>query len=370
MNTTYFVPSPQKLNVIYDKEAEEVNEIPTDTNPKLWISMALCWSKNTKYHGKSKYPYSDAAIYSSKLWMQFTNASLIFQIIYSEDEISPELESYREELTNLGVHVKLVNSGNFDCVLKAQLIRLMAFDLDMIQRHDLIMMSDVDAFITSNEVLEPLINYPEKQIWIYRYELTEAKGYTFMLQFISAKASAWRRLMSIAGVVKDVEEIFEDFREIFKLVSDKSYIWDVDQKIVSRNILEKELCNLPKNNKLWENLNLNPRYRKFFKVHLVLIYCTCKNSFFFFRTVDDSNSCYHGRVAFEDCNSAMWYRNTLIRYMGGNCKWWHFYPYETKVDMERKYEEIASGQSENGMFSKILKSVRQIQKDNLGNIYI
>ena len=36
--------------------------------------MGLCWSNNTHYWGKDKFPYKEAAPMSSKLWMKLTGA--------------------------------------------------------------------------------------------------------------------------------------------------------------------------------------------------------------------------------------------------------------------------------------------------------
>ena len=52
------------------------------------------------------------------------------QIVYSEDKVPADLAAYKERLEGLGVLVKLVPTGEgMKCVLKAQLIRLLAFEL-------------------------------------------------------------------------------------------------------------------------------------------------------------------------------------------------------------------------------------------------
>ena len=42
--------------------------------PDIWVTMGLCWSNNTHYWGKDKFPYKEAAPMSSKLWMKLTGA--------------------------------------------------------------------------------------------------------------------------------------------------------------------------------------------------------------------------------------------------------------------------------------------------------
>lgn len=112
------------------KPTTELSEIKNLYRDKIWITMALCWSTNTVYHGKEKFPYSDAAPLSAQLWMTLTKAKVILQIVYSEDKVPADLAEYKERLEGLGVLVKLVRTGEeMKCVLKAQLIRLLAFEL-------------------------------------------------------------------------------------------------------------------------------------------------------------------------------------------------------------------------------------------------
>lgn len=65
---------------------------------KIWITMAVCWSANTKFHGKENFPYTKAALLSSQLWMTMTPAKVVMQIVYSEATVTEELQKYKEEL--------------------------------------------------------------------------------------------------------------------------------------------------------------------------------------------------------------------------------------------------------------------------------
>lgn len=84
------------------------------------------------------------------------------------------------------------------CVLKAQLIRVVAFELPEISPEDIVVTADVDAFITSPAIVKPL-RLPQKKIWLYRYELTYFNGYTFMMPFIGARAGTWREILDYDG---------------------------------------------------------------------------------------------------------------------------------------------------------------------------
>ena len=74
------------------------------------------------------------------------------------------------------------------CVLKSQLIRLLAFGLPFIRDDDIIVTADVDAFVMTNETYKPLL-LPGRQIWLYRYDFTVKTGATFMMPFIGIKVS-------------------------------------------------------------------------------------------------------------------------------------------------------------------------------------
>ena len=72
------------------------------------------------------------------------------------------------------------------CVLKSQLIRLLAYSLPFIRDDDIIVTADVDAFVMTSDIYKPLL-LPGRQIWLYRYAFTLGTGATFMMPFIGIK---------------------------------------------------------------------------------------------------------------------------------------------------------------------------------------
>lgn len=50
----------------------------------------------------------------------------------------------------------------------------------------------------------------------------------------------------------------------------------------------------------------------------------------------------------------------MIRYYGGNCKWWHFYPDEGKEQLDAKFAEIIKGNTENALVSGVLSAARSV----------
>ena len=97
--------------------------------PQIWITMGLCWSTNTKFHGKQNFPYKEAAPLSAQLWMRLSPAiKVILQVVYSEPEPPDDLIEYKNKLESFGAIVKLVpNAPEIKCVLEAQLIRIVAY---------------------------------------------------------------------------------------------------------------------------------------------------------------------------------------------------------------------------------------------------
>lgn len=234
--------------------------------PQTWITMGLCWSENAQVHGKENFPYKDAVPLSSQLWMKLTPAKVIVQIVYSEPQISTELTEYKKELESYGAVVFLVPTGTeMKCVLKSQLIRLLAYKLPFVREDDIIVTADVDAFIMTKEIYHPLL-LPGRQIWLYRYGFTLASGSTFMMPFIGIKASVWRKLLNYDDSMDAPQRGFLG-QGLSKMVADygkkmnfsDNYTWDIDQHILSHSILSSGLCSLPKDNKLWAELNLEPK---------------------------------------------------------------------------------------------------------------
>ena len=82
---------------------------------------------------------------------------VIVQIIYSDQDISPELEEYRDSLERIGATVFLVPTGeDITCVQKSQLIRLLAHYFPFIHDNDIIVTADVDAFVMTEDLYKPL----------------------------------------------------------------------------------------------------------------------------------------------------------------------------------------------------------------------
>ena len=90
---------------------------------------------------------------------------------------------YKKRLTKLGADVALTASSELPCVLTSQLVRLVTHHYHpLIKDDDIIITADVDAFITTPDILQPLEN--DASIWIWQHELTQTTGLTFAMSFL------------------------------------------------------------------------------------------------------------------------------------------------------------------------------------------
>jgi len=327
---------PQSDAIKNDNDTRD--SIPSNT----WITMGLCWSGNAQILGKNKFPYKESVPLSTQLWHKFTPAKVIVQIVY-DDEITDELEEYKENLEKLGATVFLVPTGkDIKCVLKSQLIRLLAQHFPFIHDNDIIVTADVDAFLMTKDLYKPLTL--DRKIYLYRYSLTLDTGMTFMMPFIGIKASVWRKMFKNYDLSQDQPEkglvgnglpkMIEFYREKLQAYDSS---WYIDQDIFSHEILSTGLCSLPKNNALWDKLKIDPNVQREF---------------------DDKKTCWHGPAIYEDCNNASIERNLKLRYFGGNCKWWHFTPDERYPALKSKFDEIMNGKTENPIVKYLIDSAR------------
>ena len=310
---------------------EEIKLEPVKTaEPKVWVTMAVCWGENAQVHGKEHFPYTEAALRSIHLWHSLTPARVLLIIVHT-GKASEEMMAYKKKLEDLGAEVNLAESeSDLGCVLTSQLIRLLAFNNPLVNPEDIIVTADVDAFIMTGDILKPL----KKPfiVWVWRYELSYNTGYTFMMPFIGARAKTWASLLKHSTNSSDLAATN---RRLLGLPDSPADSWDLDQRILTRAILDAGHCSLPASHALWKELKLDPK------------------------PFPDAG-CWRGSGIWEDCNNRQWTRNAMIRWEGGGCSWWHFYPDEGKNELEEKFQEILSGGANQGLVDKVIHGARDI----------
>ena len=239
-----------------------VQSAQNTNSTNIFITLGLCWSATTKYHGKQNFPYVHAAELSSQLWTNIAGVSVILQIVYTESVPTKELLNYQTKLKSLGIKVFLITARGMDCVLKAQLIRLLAYNYPFVRKDDILITSDVDAFIMTKNIIKPILTYPDRLMWIYRYELTVVNGYTFMMPFIGARAKVWNDILEYPNdfdeqIGNNLEAMILQYSTYMNITS-ATYKWDFDQKITTYAILKSGVCSLPSTNQVWKDLKLRP----------------------------------------------------------------------------------------------------------------
>ena len=167
----------------------------SNISPKrqIWISMALCFSKNTHMYRKKKYPYAQVTPLAILLWNYFfQDIRIILYLIYDKYELKETRKLYEETLKQTNVEIRWVEEGDLDCVTTSQLIRMWAFKEPMIKESDIIVTVDVNLFVVSPKILEPIYKYPDKKVWVFGWHDTSyiesGVGETFNQNLMSAES--------------------------------------------------------------------------------------------------------------------------------------------------------------------------------------
>ena len=209
-------------------------------------------------YGKSKFPYSEAAVRAVTLWHRLTRARVLITLVHTGSLAShqPQLGDYKDHLEQLGASVRLLEATELSCVLTSQLVRILPQEHHPhISQQDIIITADVDAFIMTPDILLPLTNASSVSVWVWRYELSYTSGYTFMMPFIGATSQTWQEMIwyngSLAATVSHYKNLLN--------ISQEAEQWDTDQDIVTYSIIANKKCSLQKSNNVWAKLNLPPR---------------------------------------------------------------------------------------------------------------
>ena len=90
------------------------------------------------------------------------------------------------------------------------------------------------------------------------------------MSFIAMKALVWREILEydssldkpeIGVIGNGLDKMVGHYEKKMDFPTDS---WFTDQNIISYAILSSGFCSLPKMNSLWQQINLVPRYLKYF----------------------------------------------------------------------------------------------------------
>ncbi|KAK6192287.1 hypothetical protein SNE40_003781 [Patella caerulea] len=269
-----------------------------------WVSLSVCWSKNTEFLHKQHFPYKLATKLNTRLWHMKTFVSTVVFVIYDvKDKFNVELRRYVLDLQHIGNKVILVPTlPNMSCSLQSQLQRLFAFKQDFIRSTDLVVTSDVDAFVMDFNIFKPLEeNY---RVWIFQYKRFVQSGGTMPMTFIAMTADDWKNVIG----VNSPTDLVSANGNLLKSASQ----WFYDQTFISYANLKSKLCFVPWIHPLWKIVKLDPLRYDF----------------------NDSGTCFHGGLKYHDCT----YMRT---HQPGGCTWWHFYPHERSDSLYKAFYRIS-----------------------------
>jgi hypothetical protein len=113
---TQFLSQTNKRNkkyaILEEGSTETAKKTKKNTKPKIWISMGLCFSENTKKYGKEHYPYSEVTPLALLLWSYFfpktDEVSTIIFLVHNEPNKTEHMEVYEKTLIPTGVTVVII----------------------------------------------------------------------------------------------------------------------------------------------------------------------------------------------------------------------------------------------------------------------
>ena len=158
---------------------------------KIWISMGLCFTKNTEMYGKRKYPYAQVTPLAIILWYHFfPTINVIIYLVYDKNENDDRRKLYEDQLRQTKVEIRWIKSDDMSCVSKSQLIRMWAFQEPMIKNDDIIITVDVNLFAATSKILDPIFENPNLKLWNFQWHraafVNTSIGETFNQNLISA----------------------------------------------------------------------------------------------------------------------------------------------------------------------------------------
>ena len=298
--------------------------------PTIWVSMAVCLSSNTRFHGKDRFPYLLALKLSSQLWLtKVPKLKTIIQVVHEpSDRGAPELENYVKYLKTMGNHIVETvetfddNSSNVNskklkmpCSLKAQLQRMFVPNSAkrIVKPNDIIVTTDVDTFVMKSEIFDDLLSINNLgKIGILQYDYTNMDfvADTFPMSFISMPNRLWRSLL----IVESPDDLVEAHSNALGIGDYSKYTWYYDQMILSRIILKSGLCTVSKLNKMWKKTKLTPPENN----------------------LNDSKTCFHGVYKWSECSMLKRPPNHPL----GVCMYYHFFPSQSPSDLRRVHNGI------------------------------
>jgi len=225
---------------------------------RIWVSMGLCFSKNTEMYGKKYYPYALVTPLAILLWYHFfPEIRLLIYLIYDKHELEDRRRLYEEQLKQTNVEIRWVREDDMNCVTKSQVIRMWAFQDPMVRDDDIIVTVDVNLFVVTPKILDPIHENPDLKVWVYQWDraafVESGIGETFNQNLICAEAKVWRQIVEPGEeALLNQKWLTGRIEEIGLARSKSNDQWYYYQWVTTYGILKNRLCTVPESSGLWK----------------------------------------------------------------------------------------------------------------------
>jgi FkbM family methyltransferase len=233
------------------EEESDIIQYKKQIKPNIWISMSLCLDSTAEK--VPQFYYSEAAVWATKLWKSFQK-KVIITVVTKNDNW--EDNTFVKRLQKNGaVVVRRKPMEKFSCITTSQFARMWAFENEVIQQQDIIILTDVDAFPTSNDVFNPLTSYPSAKAWIWQYTYSAKTGYTFPMAIIALRKLEFKNILGQYGTSNALLQSM-DYNNLEEHKY-KENIWGIDQRVITNALLKNKICSIT-NPKVWTRVKLEP----------------------------------------------------------------------------------------------------------------
>ena len=223
---------------------------------RTWISLSVCLDTTTNLHNKSGRNYVEAATLAVKTWASVTGCSVIVTVVSANASLESNVALQKLRQTGAVVqHISPVQS--LGCVTTAQVARMFVSQHHAILPEDIIITADADCFPVNKHVLDPIKQLAFKA-WVWQHSWSEETGYTFPISLLGMRAGTWTQMwgLDLKPVLSSTIEMWSELSNL-KAGYGELYQWGLDQRMVTRALLEKKICSV-QNPIVWHRVGLFP----------------------------------------------------------------------------------------------------------------
>mmetsp|Transcript_8386 Transcript_8386/g.13264 ORF Transcript_8386/g.13264 Transcript_8386/m.13264 type:complete len:419 (+) Transcript_8386:105-1361(+) len=250
--------------------------IPTELRGQTYIAMSLCCSREAQQETQKEFKgrkeshdhrykrYDIASVLSGLLWQLQANVSIAVVLAYvgsskeSQTTLNQTKEMFQEALAGQGGGVRIweydvswASNPSAACVRAGQMGRMYLHESGLLQDNDIAITSDADTFPVRASALLPFLHETNPNGEYYRIFMKDFEGdvrrkYSISLILTGQSIGDWRNSLSITGLPRlhDAIQLSIDGLSLHSP-------WDIDQTILTRALMNSELCKFPDAYDMW-----------------------------------------------------------------------------------------------------------------------